>query len=107
MVRVEWSRVMASDRIDVRHVAKLARLALTDTEVAEYGAQLEGLLSFVDALRELDTDHVAATAQVVESRNVVRADTPAACLPREIVLAGAPQAQSGFFRVPKIIAAAE
>jgi aspartyl-tRNA(Asn)/glutamyl-tRNA(Gln) amidotransferase subunit C len=98
---------MASDRIDVRHVAKLARLALTDTEVTQYGAQLAGLLTFVDELRELDTEHVDATAQVIESRNVVRVDAVAACLERAEVLAAAPQAQSGYFRVPKIIAAAE
>lgn len=89
----------------MRHVAKLARLALTDAEVAEYGAQLGGLLTFVDALRELDTEHVGATAQVVESRNVVRPDALVPCLPRTAVLAAAPQAQHGFFRVPKIIAA--
>jgi aspartyl-tRNA(Asn)/glutamyl-tRNA(Gln) amidotransferase subunit C len=98
---------MPSDRIDVRHVAKLARLALTDAEVTQYGAQLAGLLTFVDALRELDTEHVAATAQVVESRNVVRADAVTPCLSRDDVLREAPQAQNGFFRVPKIIAAAE
>ncbi len=96
---------MPSDRIDVRHVAKLARLALSEAEVAQYGAQLAGLLTFVDELRELDTEHVGATAQVVESRNVVRPDVVAACLPREVVLSAAPQAQNGFFRVPKIIAA--
>jgi len=96
---------MPSDRIDVRHVAKLARLALSDAEVAQYGSQLAGLLTFVDELRELDTDHVGATAQVVESRNVVRPDELAPCLDRADVLAGAPQAQNGFFRVPQIIAA--
>lgn len=98
---------MVSDRIDIRHVAKLARLALTDAEVAEYGAQLGGLLAFVDELRELDTEHVGATAQVIESRNVVRSDAVAPCLSREEVLAQAPQAQHGFFRVPKIITAVE
>lgn len=98
---------MASDRIDVRHVAKLARLALTDDEVALYGAQLGNLLQFVDEMSELDTENVAATAQVVESRNVAREDALVLCLARADVLAGAPQAQAGFFRVPKIIAAAE
>jgi aspartyl-tRNA(Asn)/glutamyl-tRNA(Gln) amidotransferase subunit C len=96
---------MPSDRIDVRHVAKLARLALSEAEVAQYGSQLAGLLAFVDELRELDTEHVGATAQVVESRNVVRQDVVAPCLPRDVVLSAAPQAQNGFFRVPKIIAA--
>ncbi len=91
----------------MRHVAKLARLALTEAEVTQYGAQLAGLLTFVDALRELDTEHVDATAQVVESRNVVRPDELVPCLPREDVLRAAPQAHNGFFRVPKIIAAVE
>ena len=91
----------------MRHVAKLARLALSDAEVDQYGSQLAGLLTFVDELRELDTDHVGATAQVVESRNVVRPDALAPCLDRAEVLAAAPQAQNGFFRVPQIIAAAD
>jgi len=91
----------------VRHVAKLARLALTETEVAQYGSQLAGLLAFVDELRELDTEHVGPTAQVIESRNVVRADDVAPCLDGAEVLAAAPQAQNGFFRVPTIIAAAQ
>jgi aspartyl-tRNA(Asn)/glutamyl-tRNA(Gln) amidotransferase subunit C len=98
---------MSSDRIDVRHVAKLARLALDESEIVQYGAQLANLLTFVDELRELDTEHVGATAQVVESRNVTRADALAPCLNRDEVLAQAPRAQAGFFRVPKIIAAAE
>jgi aspartyl-tRNA(Asn)/glutamyl-tRNA(Gln) amidotransferase subunit C len=98
---------MSSDRIDVRNVAKLARLALTESEVTQYGEQLAGLLTFVDELRELNTDHVDATAQVVESRNVTRPDELVPCLRREDVLRAAPQAQNGFFRVPKIIAAAE
>jgi aspartyl-tRNA(Asn)/glutamyl-tRNA(Gln) amidotransferase subunit C len=98
---------MSSDRIDVRHVAKLARLALSESEIAQYGSQLAQLLTFVDELRELDTEHVAATAQVIESRNVVRPDRVEPCLSRDEVLAGAPQAQNGFFRVPKIITAAE
>jgi aspartyl-tRNA(Asn)/glutamyl-tRNA(Gln) amidotransferase subunit C len=98
---------MASDRIDVLHVAKLARLALSPAEVEQYGAQLASLLTFVDELRELDTDSVAATAQVIESRNVVRPDAVVPGLSREDALAGAPAAQHGFFRVPKIIASAD
>ncbi|GAC1431245.1 MAG: Asp-tRNA(Asn)/Glu-tRNA(Gln) amidotransferase subunit GatC [Candidatus Velthaea sp.] len=100
-------RVMATDRIDVRHVAKLARLALTDDEVALYGAQLAELMVHVDGMKNLDTESVAATAQVIESRNVQREDEVRPSLARDEVLAQAPQAQAGFFRVPKIIAAAE
>jgi aspartyl-tRNA(Asn)/glutamyl-tRNA(Gln) amidotransferase subunit C len=98
---------MATDRIDVRHVARLARLALTDDEVERYGHQLADLLQHVDQLKDLDTSDVAATAQVVAARNVMRDDTLRPTLARDVVLAGAPQPQNGFFRVPKIIAEAE
>lgn len=94
---------MAGPELDVRYVAKLARLALTDEEARTYGAQLADILGHVAALNELDTSDVAATAQVIESRNVWRADEPAACLPRDEVLDEAPQAQNAYFRVPRII----
>ncbi|MBV9438729.1 MAG: Asp-tRNA(Asn)/Glu-tRNA(Gln) amidotransferase subunit GatC [Candidatus Eremiobacteraeota bacterium] len=97
---------VVAERIDIRHVATLARLALTDAEIATYGAQLANLMVHVDALGELDTEHVAATAQVVPSRNVQRADElrPETMLTHEAALANAPQAQAGFFRVPRILA---
>jgi len=97
---------MASDRIDIRHVARLARLALTEDEIATYGAQLGDLMRYVDELGKLDTENVAATAQVVPSRNVQRADAvrPETILPREAALRNAPQTQNGYFRVPRIIA---
>jgi len=95
---------LSSEKIDVRYVAKLARLALTDEEVERFGTQLGNLLEHVNVLSELDTAAVPATAQVVESRNVERADVPAGGLDREAVLAMAPQRQGAFFRVPRIIA---
>ncbi|HEX3467624.1 MAG TPA: Asp-tRNA(Asn)/Glu-tRNA(Gln) amidotransferase subunit GatC [Candidatus Elarobacter sp.] len=97
---------MASDRIDIRHVARLARLALTDDEIGTFGPQLGSLMTHVDALRELDTENVAATAQVVPSRNVQRADVvrPEIMLSHEAALQNAPQTQAGFFRVPRILA---
>ncbi len=95
---------MSSEKIDVRYVAKLARIALTDDEVERFGAQLGDLLEHVDALSKLDVSQVAATAQVVESRNVEREDEIRPCLDREAVLQEAPQRQGGFFRVPRIIA---
>ena len=97
---------MATDRIDIRHVARLARLALTEDEIATFGPQLGNLLTFVDELRDLDTANVAATAQVIPSRNVQRDDAvrPETMLSREDALRNAPQAQHGFFRVPRIIA---
>ncbi len=96
--------ILSSEKIDIRYVATLARLALTDDEVERFGAQLGDLLEHVDALAKLDVSAVAATAQVVESRNVERDDILAPCLEREVVLAQAPARQGAFFRVPRIIA---
>ena len=95
---------MSSDKIDIRYVAKLARIELTDEEVARFGDQLGNLLEHVNVLSELNTAAVPATAQVVESRNVEREDVLGTCLDRETVLSMAPQRQGAFFRVPRIIA---
>ncbi len=95
---------MSSDKIDIRYVAKLARLALNEEEVVRFGEQLGNLLEHVNVLSELDTASVPATAQVVESRNVEREDLPGPCLDRETVLSMAPQRDGTFFRVPRIIA---
>lgn len=89
--------------LDVRYVAKLARLALTEDEANTYGGQLADILGHVDALGELDTSDVAATAQVIESRNVWREDELQPCLSRDEVLAEAPQAHGAYIRVPRII----
>lgn len=94
---------MPRPELDVRYVARLARLALTDEEARAYGAQLADILGHVDALSELDTSDVAATAQVIESRNVWREDDLQPCLPRDEVLAEAPQSQGAYIRVPRII----
>jgi len=95
---------LSSEKIDVRYVATLARLALTDAEVERFGAQLGDLLEHVNAIAQLDVSAVAATAQVVESRNVERDDVVGPMLDREVVLAQAPARQGAFFRVPRIIA---
>lgn len=95
---------LSSEKIDIRYVAKLARIALTDDEVEQFGRQLGELLQHVAALSALDTSSVPATAQVVESRNVEREDVSGECLPRETVLSMAPLRQGAFFRVPRIIA---
>ena len=94
---------MADSDFDVRYVAKLARLALTEEEAVMYGSQLSDILAHVGALNELDTSDVAATAQVIESRNVWRNDSARPSLPQEEVLSEAPQRQGSYFRVPRII----
>ncbi len=100
---------MSTDRIDIRHVARLARLALTDGEIATFGPQLGDLMKHVDELTKLDTTAVAATAQVVPSRNVQRADAirPETILSRDAALQNAPDVNGSYFRVPRIIAAEE
>ncbi|MDQ2680467.1 MAG: Asp-tRNA(Asn)/Glu-tRNA(Gln) amidotransferase subunit GatC [Candidatus Eremiobacteraeota bacterium] len=98
---------MSSEKIDIRYVAKLARLALNDEEVQTFGQQLGELLEHVNALAALDTQSIPATAQVVELRNVQRDDALAPTLDREVVLSMAPQRQGEFFRVPRIIAEAQ
>jgi aspartyl-tRNA(Asn)/glutamyl-tRNA(Gln) amidotransferase subunit C len=95
---------LTPDTIDIRYVAKLARIALSDDEIERFSKELGELLRHVRALEELDTASVPATAQVVESRNVLREDVERPCLDREVVLDGAPQRQGEFFRVPRIIA---
>jgi aspartyl-tRNA(Asn)/glutamyl-tRNA(Gln) amidotransferase subunit C len=97
---------MSAPGINVRYVAKLARIALTDDEVATYGAQLEDLLGHVAALDRLPTADVAPTAQVVPSANVEREDVVRPSLPREVVLEAAPAVEGAYFRVPRIIAEA-
>src|SRR5579875_3387519 len=77
--KAEAKWTMPAPDLDVRYVARLARLALTDEEARVFGAQLAGILEHVSALNGLDTSDVAATAQVVESRNAWRDDAVAAC----------------------------
>lgn len=98
---------MSSGRIDIEHVAKLARLALTPDEIERFGAQLGTLLEHVSALEKLPTGDVPATAQVLPSRNVARTDTPEPSLSREVVLNGAPRAEGAYFRVPRILGETE
>ncbi len=92
-----------AERIDVRYVATLARISLTDEEVERFGAQLGALLEHVAALGKLDVASVPATAQVVESRNVTRDDVSVPSLDRETVLDAAPHRQGAFVRVPRIL----
>jgi aspartyl-tRNA(Asn)/glutamyl-tRNA(Gln) amidotransferase subunit C len=88
------------DREQVLHVAKLARLRLTDDEVERMSGELSTILGHIETISELDLDGVAPTSHVVELENVLRADEPRPCLPREAALAPAPDASDDGFRVP-------
>jgi aspartyl-tRNA(Asn)/glutamyl-tRNA(Gln) amidotransferase subunit C len=84
----------------VLHVAKLARLRLSDAEVERMSGELSGILDHVDRIAELDLDDVEPTAHVVALENVLRPDEPRPSWLREDVLAQAPDPADGAFRVP-------
>src|SRR5690242_18167669 len=88
------------DRDQVLHVARLARLELDEAEVARMAAELSKVLDHVEQIRELDLEGVPPTSHVVDVAGVVRADEPEPCLPREVVLAAAPEPVQGGFGVP-------
>ena len=91
------------DRKDVEHVARLARLALTDAELEKMREQLNGILAYIEKLNALETDGVEPTSHAVPLVNVMRDDEPRPCLPRDAALANAPERAGEFFRVPRII----
>ncbi len=89
------------EREQVLHVAKLARLRLTDAEVDVMAGELSGILEHVDRIGNLDLEGVEPTSHVVALENVMRSDeAPWESLPREVALAEAPEPQDGAFRVP-------
>ncbi len=90
-------------REEVLHVARLARLHLTEDEVERMRAQLDAILAYVDKLRELDVEGVEPTSHAVPLVDVMRDDALAPCLPQEAALANAPDRAGEFFRVPRII----
>lgn len=87
----------------VKHVALLARLQLTDEEIYQYTGQLNSILEHAAALQKLNTENVLPTAHAVQLENVLRDDTVKSSLPQEKALSNAPKADKGFFRVPKIV----
>ena len=87
-------------RDQVLHVARLARLELTDEEVERFGGELSKVLDHIEKIGELDLADVEPTSHVVEIENVLRADEPRPSLPREKALESAPDAALGGFRVP-------
>ncbi|MBK5220990.1 MAG: Asp-tRNA(Asn)/Glu-tRNA(Gln) amidotransferase subunit GatC [Thermoleophilia bacterium] len=88
------------DRDQVLHVARLARLKLSDEEVERMTEELSGILAHVDRISQMDLDGVEPTSHVVALENVLRADVPRPSLPREVALEPAPEPVDGAFRVP-------
>lgn len=81
----------------------LARLGLEPGEEDFYAEQLSGILGAIERLQELDTEHIPATAQVVEVRSVMAEDEPRPCLTQDEALANAPAAEDGYFVVKAIL----
>jgi len=88
------------DRAQVLHVAKLARLELSDEELSTMASELSGILGHVDRISKLDLSGVDPTSHVVALENVLRADVPRPSLDRDSALANAPDPSDGAFRVP-------
>jgi aspartyl-tRNA(Asn)/glutamyl-tRNA(Gln) amidotransferase subunit C len=88
------------DRDQVLHVARLARLALTEDEVRRMSAELSAVADYIEKIGELDLDGVPPTTHVVEVSNALRADVVTPSLPHEVALANAPSTADGGFRVP-------
>jgi aspartyl-tRNA(Asn)/glutamyl-tRNA(Gln) amidotransferase subunit C len=87
-------------RDQVLHVARLARLELTDAELEKMASELSGVLDHIEKIGELDLADVAPTSHVVAVENALRADQPHESLPRDVALANAPDPAEGGFRVP-------
>jgi aspartyl-tRNA(Asn)/glutamyl-tRNA(Gln) amidotransferase subunit C len=88
------------DRDQVLHVARLARLRLSEEEIARMPGELSTILDHIEKINELDLDDVEPTSHVVEVENVLRADEPRESWPRERTLGLAPDPADGGFRVP-------
>ena len=88
---------------EVRHVAMLARLGLTDEEVESLRVQLSDVLQNIAILDKLDTSHIEPTAQVLLQRNTTRTDESRPSLQPEEVLINAPRSEDGFIRVPAVL----
>jgi aspartyl-tRNA(Asn)/glutamyl-tRNA(Gln) amidotransferase subunit C len=96
-------RRSAISRDDVAHLAKLARLALTDAELDSFAGQLDAILGYVSQVQAVDVTDVKPTGNPLKDVNVTRPDVEEPCLTQEQALAEAPAADDGRFAVPRIL----
>lgn len=94
---------MSVDINQVRHIAKLARIAMSDAELAKLEPELNNILGWIEQLGEVDTDGIEPLTAVIEQKLRLRDDVVDDGNCRDEVLANAPEAQHGFFAVPKVI----
>jgi aspartyl-tRNA(Asn)/glutamyl-tRNA(Gln) amidotransferase subunit C len=90
---------------EIQHIAKLARLDLTEEELKKYGGQLSGVLDYINQLKEVDVKDVAPTAQVTGLTNLFREDEVKDWDKKEVELAlkNAPEAEDGFIKVKRVL----
>ena len=98
---------MKITRAEVEHIATLARLELTETEIERLQSDLSQILEYVDQLNELDTTQVVPTAHVMPQEDVFREDVTRPSLPTEEVLSNAPEVEEGYFRVHAVLPGGE
>ncbi len=94
---------MALTSEEVRAIARLARLQLTAEEEERFASQLSDVLDYAARLREVDTSEIPPTASVLPMSAPLRPDEVRPCLPREQLLASAPDSEGGLFRVPRVL----
>ena len=88
---------------EVRHIATLSRLKLSDDEIRAHARELAAIIGYVNQLKEVDVEGVEPTAHAVHIRNVFREDVVRPSLDPDQALANAPQRDSSFFKVPKVL----
>jgi aspartyl-tRNA(Asn)/glutamyl-tRNA(Gln) amidotransferase subunit C len=88
---------------EVKHIAQLSRLSLSESDIDVFSGQLSTIIEYVEQLNRLDTGGVEPTSHVLPLDNVMRDDAQTASLPREAALKNAPDSNGKFYRVPKII----
>lgn len=98
---------MALSESEVRHVAMLARLALTDEQVDTLRGELNSILGHIDTIRQLDLDGVEPMTHAVPLVNETREDVVRPGLPRDLALKNAPESEAGAFVIPRIVGAGE
>lgn len=103
MTQPQLTTKPAPGTIDVRYVANLARLDLTEAEVATFQAQLGQIVGYVNEIRAVDVDGVEPMAHATAVQNVFREDVVKPSLDRDVVLANAPEHSPDLFRVPTIV----
>lgn len=95
---------MSITKEEVKKVANLARLEITEAQEEEFGTQLNAIFDYFEQLSELDTENVLPTTRAIDVSNITRKDQQITYTDRESLLNSAPEREEDFFRVPKILA---